>query len=134
MKRHIVKLTAIFSTLLLLILSGCHYHNINGDLDGQWQLMTIDETDGTQITPDRVYYCIQMHTINLTGGTGTTGNMQYNKEAKTLTLDLPLEAKLAKWGLPDSPCKVTFKIKNLSKEHLVMELEGNGRVLTFRKF
>lgn len=130
-------LRVIIPLLLLPFLFSCaHYHNINGHLDGQWQLMTIDMPDGTQTTPNSVYYCIAMHTMNLTSpyhGT-ETANMAYDKDSGTLNLEFPYAGNLSFWGLPEAPCSVTFKIMELNKQHLMMRLETDGKIFTFRKF
>lgn len=122
--------------LMPLLFSCAHYHNINGHLDGQWQFMSIDLPDGTQETPASVYYCIQMHTMNLTSpGHGVaTANMVYDKENGTLNLEFPYDGNLSFGGLPDAPCTVTFDILDLNKQHLVMSLKPDGKIFTFRKF
>ncbi|MDE6825866.1 MAG: lipocalin-like domain-containing protein, partial [Paramuribaculum sp.] len=125
MKHSIQILLKAAASLLVAIVaataSGCHYHNINGDLDGQWQLMSITEPDGTEKAVGNTYYAIQMHTVNLRPG-GTTGNLTYSKGQKTMAIEFPLDAKLAHWGLPDSPTTVTFTIIELSNDNILMKL------------
>ena len=74
MKHSIQILLKAAASLLVAIVaataSGCHYHNINGDLDGQWQLMSITEPDGTEKAVGNTYYAIQMHTVNHNGSLG----------------------------------------------------------------
>ena len=123
-------------TIIVALISGCHYHNINGDLDGQWQLTSIIGEDNKERHVGGVYYAIQMHTGNLRSlyGEKTTGNLRYQKEASSLTIEFPLQADLSQWGLPNSPCKVTFTIVELSTEYLIMNVDSNGNRLVRRKF
>ena len=71
MKRYI---TAV---LLALIVSSCGKMPVNGDLDGRWQIMKIAYTSGEEDTPERAYYSVALHTINLmkVDVTSQTGNM-----------------------------------------------------------
>lgn len=53
-----------FSLLLLLsvLLSACDKVPMNGDLDGMWQLMTIQTSDNLRNVKDqRAYICFQLH-------------------------------------------------------------------------
>ena len=45
----------------LILFVGCGKLPINGDLDGQWQIQEIRYTDGRVETPERAYYCVQLH-------------------------------------------------------------------------
>lgn len=56
-----------FSIIVCLILTSCRNTDINGKLDGMWQLTTIDYTDSTSVDKksERIYYSIQLHLINL---------------------------------------------------------------------
>lgn len=129
-------LSLIIPALLVFVLAGCHYHNINGDLDGQWQLMSVDLPDGTQQTPQQVYYCFFMHTANVTSTSqgSAVANMTYDKHARTLALEFPYKGTLSPWGLPDAPCTVKFTINKINRKHLVMTLDGTEAVMTLRKF
>lgn len=107
--------------------------DINGDLDGQWQLRSVERlSDGSVITPQPLYYCFYLHTVNVTapGGLKYGGNMTY--EGSKLTLDFPVTDvdKLNKWYIYEN--RTTFDILKLSSESLV--LKSSEVVLTFRKF
>ena len=122
--------------LWALFSASCTYHSINGDLDGQWQLMNIELPDGTQNNPKNAYLCIYMHTVNLTSPNHptATANMVYDKISRTLNLEFPYKKDLSFWGLPEAPCTVTFDIIGLNKQNLVMTLQPDGAIFTFRKF
>ena len=64
--------------LLVLIVSSCGKMPINGDLDGRWQIMKIAYVSGEEDTPERAYYSVALHTINLmkVDVTSQTGNME----------------------------------------------------------
>lgn len=133
MKTLLKAAAALLVAIVAITATGCHYHNINGDLDGQWQLMSITAPDGTEKAVASTYYAIQMHTVNLRPG-GTTGNLTYTKGQKTMAIEFPLGAKLSRWGLPDSPSTVTFTIIELTSDHLMMKVDNNNNTLTLRKF
>ena len=59
MKRYII------AVLLILIVSACGKMPINGDLDGRWQIMKIEYASGEEENPERAYYSVALHTINL---------------------------------------------------------------------
>lgn len=129
------RLLIIFASIIAFTLTSCHYHNINGDLDGNWHFLSIEQADGTIIEPDEVYLGIQMHTFNIQQlGGRKAGNFYYDKAAKTLALEFPYEYDLSSIGLPNSPCTVKFHITHLTKQRLVMRLDSTDAIYTFRKF
>lgn len=116
----------------LILFVGCGKLPINGDLDGQWQIQEIRYTDGRVETPERAYYCVQLHTITLrqVNGPNQTGNMVY--EGDQLSLDMPLSdaSDLRVFGLDDT--KETFTVTELSSSRLV--LTSDYARISFRKF
>ena len=77
MKRYIIVV------LLTLIVSACGKMPINGDLDGRWQIMKIAYASGEEEMPERAYYSVALHTINLmkVDVTSQTGNMEYTGDS-----------------------------------------------------
>ena len=117
----------------LFLFIGCGKLPINGDLDGQWQILEIRYADGRVETPERAYYCVQLHTITLRqvgNYPGETGNMVY--EGDQLSIDMPLSDvnDLRVFGLDDT--KETFTITELSSSRLV--LNSDYARISFRKF
>lgn len=116
----------------LILLTGCGKLPINGDLDGQWQILEIRYADGRIETSERAYYCVQLHTITLrqVNGPNQTGNMVY--EGDQLSLDMPLSdvSDLRVFGLDDT--KETFTVTELSSSRLV--LTSDYARISFRKF
>lgn len=116
----------------LILLTGCGKLPINGDLDGQWQILEIRYADDRIETPERAYYCVQLHTITLrqVNGPNQTGNMVY--EGDQLSLDMPLSdvSDLRVFGLDDT--KETFTVTELSSSRLV--LTSDYARISFRKF
>ena len=107
----------------LILLTGCGKLPINGDLDGQWQILEIRYADGRIETPERAYYCVQLHTITLrqVNGPNQTGNMVYEGDQLSL---------LRVFGLDDT--KETFTVTELSSSRLV--LTSDYARISFRKF
>lgn len=153
MKRLLTRIISVLSAVVMLsAMSSCRKAPINGALDGQWQLMTVDRADGTQIVPEhRVYYCFYLHTSNLMSPNvdKATANMTYVKD-KELTLEFPYEtSERLEWfyidpddcvSLPDisenpdaTGVTIRFDIKKLDSSSLVMESVA-GTVFTFRRY
>ncbi|MDE6795775.1 MAG: lipocalin-like domain-containing protein [Muribaculaceae bacterium] len=139
MKRIISKYTIRFiGFLVLLLTTGCPKHPINGDLDGQWQVMDVVPEAPEIILQERLYMCFSLHVCQLTeygNGVNTVGNMKYVKD-KTLYLDFPnahsalSKARLKQYGIYSNP--VTFTIEHLDKKKLI--LRDGDVVVTLRKF
>ncbi len=131
MKGFIISIMAFVA----LALTGCFNHRyINGDLDGQWQIMEIELADGVVEKPAQTYYCINFHTVNLTavGASSAPGNMQYDKDASTLSMQFPYskDGDLRRWGISGS--EVVFDIRELKRDRLV--LQNDEATITCRKF
>ena len=133
-----------YLTILLLALLACSCRNtsINGHLDGMWQLMSIDRTDGTytDTKEKRIYYTVKLHLLQLEqyGGTSYLGRFTqtddslfiYNvvmndNNAQAATLD-----DLAPFGLFDTYER--FGIEKLTAQRMV--LRSRNALLTFRKW
>ncbi len=128
-------LTAVALIVILGGLSGCRKTPINGDLDGQWQIMKIDYKDSIDVVPGQLYYCFFLHTVNLTrvGGGTIGGNMDYNEGAKTIRLQFPYNKdgeSLKPWGMKD--WETMFKVEELTGKRLV--LESDIALIELRKF
>lgn len=132
MKKSILILVAIVA--LLGSFTGCRKTPVNGDLDGQWQVMKIDYKDSIDVVPDQIYYCFFLHTVNLSrvGGVNIGGNMQYDESGKTLRLQFPYNdgKSLNLWGMDAS--ETLFEIKELTSKRLV--LESDIAFVELRKF
>ena len=67
----------------MLGISSCDKAPINGKLDGRWQLMTIEYTNGKIEECNRIYYSIQLHLVEISakGGNGGThiGRFSYKE-------------------------------------------------------
>ncbi|MCM1504003.1 MAG: lipocalin-like domain-containing protein [Muribaculum sp.] len=134
-----IKLAALMSVVAVVaLLTGCRKHYINGDLDGQWQVLTIEyKSDGhvDDVKASQVYYCFNLHTVHLRQvkalPSAVLGNMKYDK--KTIGLEFPLvkdASELSAWGM--NAVNTSFAVKSLSHERLVME--SDYAVISCRKF
>lgn len=140
MKRIISKYTVgLIGILVLLITTGCPKHPINGDLDGQWQVMEVVPPAPEIILQERLYMCFSLHVCQLTeyaNGVNTVGNMRFDQKNKLLYLDFPYassalsKARLKQYGIYSNP--VTFTVEQLDKKKLI--LRDGDVVVTLRKF
>jgi len=126
MKRYII------AVLLMLMVSACGKTPINGDLDGRWQIMKIEYASGEEETPERAYYSVALHTINLmqVGVTSQTGNMEYTGDSLFVEMPVSKIEDLLPFGMNDT--KQRFGVKELTSKHLV--LQSDYARLEFRKF
>lgn len=124
--------------ILLTALTACQKTPINGDLDGQWQVMEVTPEAPETIIDERMYYCFSLHTTQLTyygQGVWTTGNIVAH-DGNKLVLDYPYAksdtsiARLKQYGIYTNP--VTFTIEHLDKNKLI--LRDGEVVVTLRKF
>ena len=122
----------IIAVLLILIVSACGKTPINGDLDGRWQIMKIEYASGEEETPERAYYSVALHTINLmqVGVTSQTGNMEYTGDLLFVEMPVSKIEDLLPFGMNDT--KQRFGVKELTSKHLV--LQSDYARLEFRKF
>ena len=126
MKRYI---TAV---LLSLIVSSCGKMPINGDLDGRWQIMKIEYASGEEEVPERAYYSVALHTINLmkVGVSNQTGNMEYTGDSLFVVMPISKVEDLLPFGMNGTEQR--FGVKELTSNHLV--LQSDYARLQFRKF
>lgn len=119
-------------TLLILLISACGKMPINGDLDGRWQIMKIEYASGKEETPERAYYSVALHTINLmqVGVTDQTGNMEYSGDSLFVTMPISTVEDLLPFGMNGTEQR--FGVKELSSKHLI--LQSDYARLEFRKF
>lgn len=125
---------------IMILSTGCRKRSPNGKLDGQWQVQTVEVRSTSEVTSPypKLYYCINLHVINLRGATGAAGNLRYSKDDEELTLDFPYlgdkvesaSNPLAPYGIYTTP--VTFRIVELTGKKLV--LESPESVVTMRRF
>ena len=135
-----IKYIALIVTVATALFCGvsCNKASHNGKLDGQWQIMSIEESATGKVTsPVRnSYICINLHIIQLTGNGMTTGKMTYDKKAATLYCDFPyvkpeqVESLLGGFGLPSNP--VTLDIVKLDGKSLVLRTDKT--IITCRRF
>lgn len=122
-----------FIIILLAVLAcACGKLPINGDLDGRWQIMKIEYASEVEDTPERAYYSIALHTINLmqVGGGNQSGNMEYTGDSLFVTMPISTKEDLLPFGM-DSTAQ-HFGVKELTSKHLV--LQSDYARLEFRKF
>ena len=126
MKRYMIAI------LLMLIVGACGKMPINGDLDGRWQIMKIEYASGEEETPERAYYSVALHTINLmqVGVTSQTGNMEYTGDSLFVEMPISKIENLLPFGMNGTEQR--FGVKELTSKQLV--LQSDYARLEFRKF
>lgn len=134
--KYVVLIVAVAAALFCGI--SCNKASHNGKLDGQWQIMSIEETDNGNVTSpaNNSYICINLHIIQLTGNGMTSGNMTYDKKAATLYCDFPyvkpeqVESMLGRFGIFSNP--VTLDIVKLDGKSLILRTDRT--IITCRRF
>ncbi len=123
---------SIIAVLLVLIVSACGKTPINGDLDGRWQILKIEYASGEEETPERAYYSVALHTINLmqVGVTSQTGNMEYTGDSLFVEMPISKIEDLLPFGMNGTEQR--FGVKELTSKHLI--LQSDFARLEFRKF
>ena len=126
MKRYII------GALLLLMAGACGKMPINGDLDGRWQIMKIEYASGEEEMPERAYYSVALHTINLmkVDVTSQTGNMEYTGDSLFVVMPVSKVEDLLPFGMNGTEQR--FGVKELTSKYLV--LQSDYARLEFRKF
>lgn len=134
----------IFSIFIMILafvgIQGCRKVSHNGSLDGQWQIIKIEDTSTGEIsegTPHG-YISVNLHILQLRGLTSDmqTSNMRYDKEEGIIDCDFPyvnandISKLLQPYGIYTNP--VQFKIEKLSGENLILRTDHS--IITCRKF
>lgn len=115
----------IFGILMILVLQGCQKSPINGDLDGQWQVVEVSPLPEQIVIHENLYYNFSLHVCQLTyyDGWFTKAWMEYNGE--TLCLDFPYISSqedlflLRQYGIPEP--ETTFKVNFEGSNRLTLK-------------
>lgn len=117
--------------------AGCRKMPVNGDLDGQWQVMDVYPAPEEEIIKERLYYCFSLHTCQLSAydmGVWRSGKLIYDNDY--LYLDFPdsdspeIAATLKQFGIFNNPVK--FQVEYIDKNKLILK---DGEVtVSLRKF
>lgn len=134
---------AISIAAALISFAACRKVSHNGSLDGQWQIMTIEDAATGQSAAPVIpsYISFNLHLIQLSYVSGDsapriTGNMTYDKNAETIFCDFTddqqpnVEAALAPFGIFSNP--VTLQIVKLDRKSLVLRTDRS--LITCRRF
>lgn len=121
---------------LILCLGGCRKAPINGKLDGQWQIMSVETPDTVYTPAERVYICFNLHVVNLTNlhNDVYAGNLSYSDGR--IAMDFPYQEHpsqmkvLNRWGIYANP--VVFDVAELTGSRLLMVSPQS--TITLRRF
>jgi len=130
--RHSVKIATATLLIILLGTCGCRKWPENGKLDGMWQIMSIDYSDGSSTGRKKYYYNFQRSLCELEGIYSCVGNMIYDENSHTIHISFPETelSRLLPYGISVNP--VAFNITELTNTTLVLSNEYS--TITFRKF
>lgn len=142
MKKDIITILLLVS-LVTIIATSCRKVSHNGDLDGQWQMQSIEYDDGTHLSGSGIYYNFMLHTAQLQSSAGgiRTGNMIYDKN-KSIFIEFPTNkaTQFDNFGLCTADFKtatkgveITFNIRKITRKEMVLTTPS-GRILNFRKY
>lgn len=118
----IVKL--FFAFIAIIFFNQCQKAPINGDLDGQWEVIEVNPKPEDTIIEERLFYNFSRHVCQLVYYEGyfLTGNMNFDGD--NLWIEFPgklneREKKiLRQYGIDGNP--VVFEIESLNKKRLKM--------------
>lgn len=125
---------AILATIILFAAAvSCQKRGINGDLDGQWRIISIENLqDDTTTEPTGLFICFNLHTVNLTRGVvAHTGNMVHDGDM--IALEFPYNTdntSLNEWGI--FSWQTTFEITHLTGKDLTLRSES--AIINLKKF
>jgi len=124
---------------------SCRKVSHNGDLDGQWQMMSIEAADGSVRTVSGIYYNFMLHTAQLRSNkssTPRTANLTYDKN-KSLLLEFPMNTAddFDNYGLSSADfsdadekgVRIKFIVSHITSHDLILTTP-TATILTFRKF
>lgn len=127
---------------LLVLLTGlisCGKKPINGNLDGRWQLQTIDyHESGDMERPDFTYYDVSLHVLKLWKTSGADGSFgpsylgRFNHTGDSLYIRMIRMTKktVEPFGMNDTI--QYFGVEKLTKKEMI--LNSDYARLAFRKF
>jgi hypothetical protein len=117
---------------ILLTMEACEKIPINGKLDGRWQLMNIEYPNGTSESPERTYYSVQLHMINLykVGGANLYGTFAHEDDSLHIVMRQTVKEAVKSFGINDTI--VSLGVETLTSNRMI--LSGSYARLSFRKF
>lgn len=124
---------SLLCIFLSVILTGCQKTPINGDLDGEWEVMEVYPDPPEWDKDLRIFYNFSRSACQLTqyGGPFTLGNLVY--EGSTITLKFPFihteseELQLKQYGIYSNP--VSFEVEFQGKRKLILSNEESTVIL-----
>lgn len=123
---------------MALLLCGCAKEDINGDLDGLWQLrgITYLSNDSTVDVQDSLrFMAVQLHLLELRNNQINGRFARFNHSGDSLSIEMIDSTTLSKaWMLPFgmNDVKQHFLVEKLDGKHLV--LCSSFARLSFHKF
>jgi len=135
----------LFIISLVFLLAACDKVPINGNLDGMWQLMAIQDNATGRVSNmknNRLYYSFQLHLVELNDNEAfahfshrNDSIVMYdwcygNSDGNSVNVKMTDAIALNKFGLYE--LRDSFKVEVLTSEK--MQLSSRKATLSFRKF
>lgn len=131
----------LFIISIVFLLAACDKVPINGNLDGMWQLMAIQDngiSNVSDVKGSRLYYSFQLHLVQLNNGDAyahfshrNDSIVMYDWCKGNVTNDKITDPTvLSKFGLYE--LRDSFRVEVLT--HDKMQLHSRKATLSFRKF
>ena len=135
----------LFIISIVFLLAACDKMPMNGNLDGMWQLMAIQDnvTDGvSNVKNSRLYYSFQLHLVELNNNEAfayfshrNDSIVMYdwcygNSDDNSVNVKMTDATALNKFGLYE--LRDSFRVEVLTSEK--MQLRSRKATLSFRKF
>ncbi len=132
------KILSICGMLLLAILcNSCEKEPLNGDIEGQWQLLEFTTKADGEVHPcTRIYYSIQLWVVEVAekqGPQGLTpfrGRYRYDESSRSLQM-----TEMSTYATPENsrPAEVweltPYGLNNVNTTFKVVELDGKQMTL-----
>lgn len=136
MKRILNYFTAIILGLASFGIISCQKQPINGNLDGQWEVMEVTPKPTVDLVQNRLFYNFSLHVCQLTfyGDYFLDGEIVY--DGQTLWINFPYsldpyqKGVLTQYGITSNP--VTFSVDFPDKKTLI--LSNDDTTVVLRKF
>lgn len=133
---NIINLFLAATLMLVASLTACQKSSINGFLDGQWQVMSVEPEVEHPLFDSRIYYCFYLHVCQLSipGQVWITANMSFSDDQLTISFPRNLSEMermaLREYGITSNP--QLFRVEKNDNKHII--LKSKDSTVTLRKF
>ena len=130
----------IFLFIITMLVISCSKVPINGDLDGMWKMTSMEWSDGTTTSPERIFFSFELDCIQVTnkGNNSCSYIGLMNKNDNTIRVDKFKDSSgeikkaecLKQFGILETPTE--FNIEKINHSKLI--IKSKDCILSFTKF